>query len=234
MGAGAFEPVEVVARLKSARASSAILDTSDAETIREVRASRLPALMLDSWIDGCEIDSVMQDGHQGGLLAARFLVSRGCRRIAWFGPTDRNAHTMDRFGGAAAGLLGEGVELPPELIFATTLEQSLDNARRMLSRPDRPEAVVALWSVHALAVKRAADELGLVIGRDLQMVGWCPEEQYDKEYAPAFAPGQAAPAVTWSIRAMAEAAVAVLAERRANPGLPPLRIRVPASLKLGR
>jgi len=232
LGAGASGPSEVIARLKAARAFGVILDTDDEGVVRAVREARLPALMLDSWVEGCGMDSVMQDGHHGGLLAARFLAGKGGRRIAWFGPTDRNAHTMDRFGGFAAGLLGEGLALPPDLIF-TAGESSLDDARRMLAGPKRPDAVAALWQVYAPVLRRAADELGLTLGRDLQLVSWSPEEQYDGEYVPKFAGGPVMPAVTWSIRAMAEAAVAVLVERRANPALPPLRVRIPASLKPG-
>jgi DNA-binding LacI/PurR family transcriptional regulator len=233
LGAEPSEPGRIAARLKAARTSAVIVDTDDPETIGAVKELGLPALMLDSWLEGCGIDSVMQDGHHGGMLAARHLAGLGCRRIAWFGPTDRNAHAMDRFGGFAAGLLAEGVELPPDLICGAAVNDAgkLDAARRLLSGGRRPEAVAALWGGHALALKQAADEAGLVIGRDLHMVGWSPEELYAREYAPAFAPGPVAPAVTWSIRAMAEAAVAVLAERRANPGLPPLRGRVAAELR---
>jgi DNA-binding LacI/PurR family transcriptional regulator len=231
MGGGTLDPAGILARLKSARAFAVIVDTHDPETVRTVRESGIPALMLDSWIEGSGLDSVMQDGHHGGMLAARFLAGEGCRRIAWLGPTDRNAHTMDRFGGFAAGLLGEGVELTPDLIFGGSEAEAPAVARRLLAGRRRPDAVAVLWSGCARALKQAADEAGLVVGRDFRMVGWCAEELYDQDYAPAFAGGPVAPAVTWGIRAMAEAAVAVLAERRANPGLPALRIRVPAGLR---
>jgi len=231
MSRGTLDPAGILARAKSARAFAAILDTHDPEMVRAVRESGIPALMVDSWIEGSGIDSVMQDGHHGGMLAARFLIGEGCRRIAWFGPDDRSAHEMDRFGGFAAGLFSEGRAIAPELIFSCPEAEAPAAARKILAGRRRPEAVVALWSEHAVALKRAADEAGLVLGRDFRMVGWCAQELYDQDYAPAFAGGPVAPAVTWSIRAMAEAAVAVLAERRANPELPPLRVRVPASLR---
>jgi DNA-binding LacI/PurR family transcriptional regulator len=231
MSRGALDSAGILARVKSARAFGVILDTHDPEMVRAVRESGTPALMVDSWIEGSGVDSVMQDGHHGGMLAARFLLGEGCRRIAWFGPADRSAHEMDRFGGFAAGLFREGGAIVPELICSCPEAEAPAAARRLLAGRRRPEAVVALWSEYAVALKRAADEAGLVLGRDLRMVGWCAQELYDQDYAPAFAGGPVAPAVTWSIRAMAEAAVAVLAERRANPALPPLRVRVPASLR---
>jgi hypothetical protein len=64
------------------------------------------------------------------------------------------------------------------------------------------------------------------------MVGWCPDELYDLDFAPAFRGHEAPPAVSWSIRTMAEAALSRLAERRANPGLPALLVKVPVRLRL--
>ncbi|HOX05524.1 MAG TPA: GntR family transcriptional regulator [Planctomycetota bacterium] len=231
MGGGSLDPAGILARVKTARASAVIIDTHDQDMIRAVRESGVPAMMVDSWIEGCGLDSVMQDGHHGGMLAARHLHELGCRRIAWFGPDDRSTHELDRFGGFAAGLFGENAMLNPELVFSCPEGGVLEAARRLLSGRGRPEAVVALWSIYATAIKQVADEAGLVLGRDLQMVGWCAEELYDRDYAPGFAGGQVAPAVTWSLRAMADSAMAVLTERWAHPELPPLRVRVPARLR---
>jgi DNA-binding LacI/PurR family transcriptional regulator/biotin operon repressor len=232
MGAGAGDPAGVVARLKAARAFSVILDTHDQGIVDAVRKARLPALMVDSWVEGVDLDSVMQDGHHGGMLAARHLAGLGCRRIAWFGPDERSAHEMDRFGGFAAGLFALGRAPDPELLFSSPEAEALAGARKVLAGPRRPDAVVALWSQYASALKQAADEAGLVVGRDFQMVGWCPEELYAAQYAPGFAAGAVPPpTVTWSIRTMADTAVARLAERRENPALPPLRVKVPVRLR---
>jgi DNA-binding LacI/PurR family transcriptional regulator len=234
MSAGSLSPSEVAERLSAARAFGVAMSTLDENTVKAIRALGLPTLMLDQWIEGAGTDSIMQDGHQAGLLAARHLVGQGCRRIAWFGPVDRYAHTAARFGGASAGLAGEGMPLAPELTFATPegAEQHLAVARRMLGGPGRPEGVIALWGQNVAAAKRAADELGLVVGRDFRMVGWCREEAYAREYAPVFAGGAVAPVITWSVRTMAQTAVSRLAERREHPELPALQIKIPVRLRL--
>jgi hypothetical protein len=92
--------------------------------------------------------------------------------------------------------------------------------------------VIALWHNLALAVKRAADELGLRLGRDLHLVGWCAEEAVEEVYRPVFGQEPLPPLVTWSVRTMAETVVARLSERRENPELPALRVKVPVTLRV--
>lgn len=233
MGECLIQSAGVPARIKASRAWAVILDSNDPAAFAAVKDAGLPVLMVDSWLEGSGADSVLQDGHGGGIQACRSLAERGCRRIAWFGPKARNVHVLDRFGGFCAGLFEAGLPVSPDFLFTAAEDEVLAAARKLVGSRKRPEGVVALWTVYAAALARAAAEEGLVLGRDLHLVGWCPEELYGREYAPVFAGGRPAPAITWSIRAMADAAMALLAERRANPGLPPLRVRIPAVLKPG-
>ncbi len=211
-----------------------ILDSHDQALIAAVREAQLPMVMADAWVEGCGIDSILQDGHQAGVLAARYLAAQGCKRMGWFGTI---SHYRDRFGGAVVGIASEGCDLVPELLVATEgdMEEAakVKAARDLLSRPDRPDGIISLWRDKAMAVKQAGDELGLELGRDYHLVGWCPEELYETHWRAQFDGEKPAPAICWSIRTMAEIALSRLAERRANPELPPLRVCVPTWLRLG-
>jgi DNA-binding LacI/PurR family transcriptional regulator len=229
LGAGGLTAGQLADRLKCARSFGAIIDTDNPETVAAVKAAGLPCLMLDAWRDDAGIDAVLQNGHMGGALAAKHLVAKGARRIAWFGMPPGHFHGTDRLGGALAGLAEAG--LTPEIRFVAERPAMEEEARAMLSRPDRPDGVLALWQGYAMAVKRAADSLGLVLGRDLHLVGWCAEEILENFYRPGFGPGPVPPTITWSIRAMAEAAMSRLAERRQTPTLDPMWLKVPVELR---
>jgi LacI family transcriptional regulator len=232
MSAGDLLAEQVVERLGSGRAFGVLTSTLEERTLEAIRGTGVPTLMLDQWIEGSGVDSIMQDGHQGGILAARHLVAAGCRRIAWFGWINPNAHSMARFGGVSAGLAGEGRTLSDDLVFATPEGGDESVARRMLAGPDRPDGIISLWQGSCAAVKRAADQLGLVLGRDFQLVGWSTEEAYATRYRPIFGSGPMPPTVTWSVRTMARTAVSRLAERRENPELPALQIKIPVRLRM--
>ena len=84
------------------------------------------------------------------------------------------------------------------------------------------------WAVELVP---AASELGLELGRDLAVVGWTSEEDWNT-YRAFYGSGPVQPTMTWSIAELARKTIARLAERRANPGLSPTLIKVPTKLRL--
>jgi DNA-binding LacI/PurR family transcriptional regulator len=149
-------------------------------------------------------------------------------------PRVNDAHSTDRFGGAVAGLARAGLDLPPEHKIATNVKEDIESAVTELLRGDeRPTAFIALWTDLALRADQAAQRAGLEYGRDYEVVGWCVAEQYESRWAALFRGRQVPPAVTWSIKTMAQTAIARLDERRANPKAPPLRVKIPMTLRVG-
>jgi len=222
---------EVLEQLRTARAWGMILDAADPKLLALIRASGMPAVMVDAWDEDSPLDAVLQSSYQGGFLAAQHLLERGHRDIAWFGPVAESSFSRERFGGAAAALAAAGLDLPLSRRVDTAGRDIEAAAIELLSGVDRPRAVLALWSSPAVAIATAASKLGLVPGRDLDLVGWAIGEQYDA-YAAKFAGRPVPPTVVWSSADMARMAVARLADRQANPQLPPMRINVAAKLRI--
>jgi DNA-binding LacI/PurR family transcriptional regulator len=223
---------EIAEELLAVDCAGVALDTARPELIAAVKAAGLAAVMVDAWEEDSGLDCVMQDGFMGGLLAARHLAAQGCRRIAWFGPIGESAHSRDRFGGAVTGVISAGLDLPPDMRVEAGSSDGAEKAAALMRRADRPDGVIALWRDLTAEVKLAADGCGLKLGKDYHLVGWCPEEIYETRYRPAFGDDRVAPAVVWSAEVMAETTVARLADRRENPGLAPLRVKVPMRLRL--
>ncbi len=225
-------PQDVMRQLNTARACGVVLGAVTPDVAALVQESGLPAVVVDWWFDDLTIDSVLQDNFQGGVLAARHLLERGHRRIAWLGATTATSHSMSRLGGAVMELQRAGEGLAPSLCVPCRAGSAAREARKLLSRKNRPDAVLAMWMGVALELVGAARELGLRPGKDFEMVGWAREEEYENSYKPAFNGEALQPAVVWSPRQMAELAVERLATRRRNPDLAPVKISVPVSLRL--
>jgi DNA-binding LacI/PurR family transcriptional regulator len=220
--------------LSSGRAFGAISDLDDPAILEALGANGVPAVAVNQFACAFGLDSVVQDGHAGAMLAARHLHEVGCRRIAYFGAVDEDSHAADRFGGVAAGLQVCGQSLTRELTVGTSVDSRDDDAVRLLSRRKRPDGIISPWRGFTLSLKKAADKVGLVLGRDVHVVGWCPEEIIVSDYAPHFEGGPLPPTITWSVREMAETALARLSERRSRRDLPPVCIKVAAKLRDGR
>jgi DNA-binding LacI/PurR family transcriptional regulator len=235
IGTGGLSPAAVLEQLRAAKAWGALVSVDDRQILDALAAAGLPVVLVETWAQNSGFDTVVQDGFRGAMAAAEWLVGRGRERIAWFGRSPRGKHPQiaERFAGAVAGLARAGLEISPELRFdndAPGHEELIEPARRMLSGPDRPKAILALWQPQCQALAMAARMLGLVPGKDFDMVGWSTTETLSRTYAPLFAGGEVPPAVAWSVREMAETALARLEERRAKPAAPPITLQIPARL----
>lgn len=237
MAAGAEHIGALAEQLKAIRVWGAAVNAEDRRLLDALAGAGIPSVLVETWEVEGRFDAVVQDGFRGGMKAAAYLAGRGHRRIAWFGPriAGRHVQIAERFGGAAAGLARAGLSLPDELRIESDSDdvgELTEQAAATLSRPDRPTGVLALYLSRAVAAVRAAERLGLVLGRDVEIVGWVTEEVYEGSYRQMFRNGAAPPTMTWSLAAMAEAAVRRLEERRENHGAPTACIEIPARLRL--
>jgi len=231
-------PGEVVEHLRAARAGGAIVDSIEPDLLGAIREAGIPAVIADAWLEDAGFDGILQDGFTGGLQAASYLAERGHRRIAWLGlrlSGDRSQMVLERLSGALGGLARAGLRLADEHLIEVS-EGGTDNARAavrgLLESPDRPTAVIVLWQGLGHSLIGAADDLGLRLGRDLEMVGWSTLEQYEDDYLQRFVTQPPQPAVVWSVREMAEVCITRLAQRRIDPGMPVTKTRIPTRLLL--
>ncbi|HOX08636.1 MAG TPA: GntR family transcriptional regulator [Planctomycetota bacterium] len=237
VGMGHSGPEEVVGQLLAARARAALLNVPNPELIALLGKAGIPVLLVENWLPGAGIDVIAQDSFGGAVLAAKHVACHGRGAIAWLGYPAEAAglHVIERTSGAMGGLAWAGKSVPADLRVEVPFDDAdaaAGAARRLLSGPRRPGAILALWQPLARAVAEAARALGLVPGGDFDMVGWWTEEDYEDGYLPIFAGGPTPPVVVWSLAHMADNAVARMEERRAHAELPPICVRIPTCLRL--
>lgn len=115
------------------------------------------------------------DNRLGGELAARHLIDRGYRRIAFLGETSSHAPEVnERYRGACAAMQAGGMRPDPALCVSavTTEAAGYAAARELLARGVDFDAVFAGCDLIAIGAIRAFEEAGLVIPRDLGIIGF--------------------------------------------------------------
>jgi hypothetical protein len=222
----------VGAQLRGSNAWGVILDTIDQEFYAAVVSCGLPTVMVNSWMEDSPVSTVLQDNYRGGYLAAEYLLKQGAKRIAWIGPASGFCHSRERHAGAGAYLRAAGKGIADRDCLESPDEATVSRVAMLLDRSDRPDGILALGEKAPAVVKRAADDRGMVIGRDFEMIGWVPEECYRSHYLPVFRGGAAAPAVVWSAATMTERALSLLAEVADGLVTEAVRLCVPTKLKL--
>lgn len=231
LGMGGRSGEAVAQQLRDCRAWGLVLDSLNAGLLEAVFRLRMPVVMMDAWEPEMRFDAVVQDSFQGALKAVRYLAGRGHTRIAWLGKISHSFQAQERFGGFCAGMGGLGLKMRAEWALDTPAEKTAVAARNLLSRHDRPTAVVGLWLDSARELTHAAVELGLTPGRDIEIVGWCAEELYETEYRAAFGAQQIPATMVWSVLELARATLARLADRRVQVESKPVLVKVPVQLR---
>jgi DNA-binding LacI/PurR family transcriptional regulator len=235
IGTAGMKAEDAVEQACGANAWGLIVTDHKPDIVRAAQRAGLPVVMADGWRPGLSVDAIVQDGFAGGYLAAQHLLERGHKDVLWLGRVTNSVHSETRWGGASAACMEAGARLEFDENTLFRREQGVENygaaIRKSLSRPGCPRAVLALWRTMCLGVLMACADLGIEVGKDLEVVGWCPVEQYEREFLPQLQGSKAPPVVNWSIAQMAEAALDRLAERRANPNMPAIRINIRTSLR---
>jgi LacI family transcriptional regulator len=124
------------------------------------------------------ITSIVHDDTAGGRLAADYLLERGHRRVGYIGDLEGPEFTggtrdqkLDTFRQALAL---RGVPLPDAYVGLAPfgMEQSRQQARRLLELPEPPTAIFAGSDTQAIGVLNAARERGLAVPDQLAVMGY--------------------------------------------------------------
>jgi LacI family transcriptional regulator len=170
-----FGPRSYLKRCWHHRVDGAVLmgvDGTDPEVLRLAEAD-LPLVAVDIELGGARTACVSSDNVRGTRDAVAHLLALGHTRIATIaGPLDTRpgrdrlqgfTETMAAAGGADPDLVAHG---------DFYVDSGYEAARRLLSLPEPPTAIVAASDLMAVGVYRAALAHGLDVPRDLSVVGF--------------------------------------------------------------
>jgi DNA-binding LacI/PurR family transcriptional regulator len=127
------------------------------------------------------VDSVSLDNRKAGYLVTRHLVDLGHRRIGYISGATATVSRKERLRGYEDAL-GEA-QIPPDASLVSSspaafgyddtnaAEHGRAAARELLTQPQPPSAIVGFNDMHALGACAAARDLGLVVPRDISIVG---------------------------------------------------------------
>lgn len=115
------------------------------------------------------------DNRLGGEMAARHLIERGYRRIAFLGEASSRAPEMDdRYRGACDAMRTHGLTPDPALYVSAEANEASGHAaaQTLLARGADFDAVFAACDLIAVGAMRAFEEAGLKVPQDLGIIGF--------------------------------------------------------------
>ena len=121
-----------------------------------------------------EFDQVVHDYSSGTRALMEHLIELGHRRIGFIYGVAQEVQGFDRLSTYRQVLLEAGLSgnEASEMHCGDQMEDAYQTAYALLSRPDRPTALLVINDLLAIAVMRAAGDLGLYIPGDLSVAGF--------------------------------------------------------------
>ncbi|MGU3501738.1 LacI family DNA-binding transcriptional regulator [Mycobacterium sp. C31M] len=196
---------------------------SERSTLPEITRTGTPLVLIDRGVDiGC--DQVGPENFESSRSLTEHLIDQGHRRIGVIRGLAGISSTIERFDGFCAALADRGITLDPALVVDG--DSNTDVAERevhaLMSRPDRPAALVSLNNAMTIGTLKAVQRLDLSIPRDVAFA--CYD---DFEWSDLFEPRLTAAAQ--DVETIGATAVDLLLRRiHGNQGAPQ-QIRVPTT-----
>ena len=163
--------------------------------------------------------------------ATEFLLDLGHRRIALINGLTSLDFAQRRYFGYCEALKSRGVEIDSDLVTGSEMTEVYGYmvAKEMLLQRSTPTAILTASMISAIGVRRAVQELGLTLGKQVSIVTHDDELSYlnNGQQIPIFT------ATRSSVRKAGRIAAQMLIDRIESPNAPNAEVLLEAELVLG-
>ncbi|MEM8487463.1 MAG: LacI family DNA-binding transcriptional regulator [Bacteroidota bacterium] len=150
----------------------------DSGRVEMLKSREQPVVLVDQ--NHPDFDSVSIDNEEGGFWATEHLLSQGYKRLAMIMANRVSVPAMKRAEGFRIAHQKAGMAVDEQLVVENddpafhgyTEEAGYKAMGSLLEHHTPPDAVFATSDIQALGAKRAIEDAGLVVGRDIGLIGF--------------------------------------------------------------
>lgn len=171
--------VAITRHLQSGRVDGILIslsgETADLDHLQDLKQKGIPIVFFDRVSESLGMPTVTTNDHESGFQAAAHLADAGCRRIACLTISDQLSISNKRMEGYLDALKQKGLAQDPTLVLQCSSHDHAANHQAiaaLLQRKDRPDGIFASVEKLAITTYTVCQELGIVIPRDLKLVGF--------------------------------------------------------------
>lgn len=134
----------------------------------------LPVVVMDWGLVSADVDLIADNSFHGGYLATRHLIELGHTAIGCITGPQSRAPANQRQAGFEKALLESGLTVNPAWIQEGDFDCASGFAamERLLALPARPTALFVCNDMMAMGAISAVHQAGIVIPRDISIVGY--------------------------------------------------------------
>jgi LacI family transcriptional regulator len=160
----------ILEHLSSQRVAGIVLSTlsRDVAHAQHLRTLSMPFVLVDQKVEDVKADFVASDNVLAAAILTEHLIRYGHRRIAHIAGRTGLWTAERRLEGFRTTMAAAGIEVDESLVVDGDYdgERAYEQAMRLLTRADRPTAIIGANNVMAIGALQAMNDLGFK----------CPEE----------------------------------------------------------
>ena len=149
-------------------------DTTDYSHFEELHRMGIPLVFFGRTCLTDMFSSVTANGDEAAQLATQHLIDTGSRRIAFIGGPNHLDMVRRRKHGYLEALRANRIPIDRNMVVCDKIdyELAISSTKELLSRPDRPDAILAFNDIITFAAFTAIMQMGLRIPEDVALIGF--------------------------------------------------------------
>lgn len=144
------------------------------KTAKQLNNLKIPLVLANRELTNVNADYVGIDYQEGAYKAVSHLVSKGHEKIAFLGGVKKSSTWIERMAGYRLAHENANLPLDESLVIDSepTSKGGEEAALKLLDLPDSPTAIFCFSDLIAFGVMKMLTKQGIVIGRDIDIVGF--------------------------------------------------------------
>lgn len=150
-------------------------ETKDYDHIQQFIDEEVPVVFLDRMCEDILSPYVMTDDFEGALKATEYLISSGCKNIAFAKGPKNISTTFSRFMGFKEALKKHNIPINNQLILEHENRNNLQIRLYQLFSEFSLDGLLAHSDYHAFRALEIINKMGYSIPKDIQIIGYADE-----------------------------------------------------------
>ncbi len=149
-------------------------DTTDYSHYEEIAEMGIPLVFFGRTCLTDRFSCVTANGDEAAQQATQHLIDTGSRRIAFIGGPNHLDMVRRRKHGYLEALRENHLPIDRDMVICDKIDYQIacESTRRLLERPNRPDAILAFNDIITFAAFTTIKELGLRIPEDVALIGF--------------------------------------------------------------
>ena len=148
---------------------------NDSDHLAKLRDEGYPIVVAVRELDNSEFDTIVVDNFDGSKLMTKYLIDKGCHKIALVVGDRELSLYRKRYEGYMAALEEASIEYEDELVVNDKEDnnvQLINDINALIERRPEVDAIFATTDARAFAVTKALKDMGLKIPQDIRVAGF--------------------------------------------------------------